>query len=399
MARSVKGADSNGCLTAAQIDSVKKAHGPVKNSKGEIVYPGYAMGGESTWRVLSAANGPSPTALSLGTYREVLHQDPNWDWKTFDVDKDVPAVDEKYGYINAENPDLSAFKARGGKLIMYHGWNDTAISPENSINYYSSVLNKMGAKQDTWYRLFMVPGMAHCGNGPGPNQFNYMGAMERWRESNSLPTDDGVARRQQPCGYDSSAVPVSAGGGVQGSRQHQRCCQLCLQGPIGASLQGSLKLYRRALFCGGPADPEVLRVLLVFLADVLHQLFARGGGSPELDLKRLGVCHRIDDLGFDVQAAQIGPGDAFDGVKLLGMRVPAEIEPEFIVVSDGVDDQCVAVPCSDRIAIPGGIRILQVGRPSMKIWRKLWMLPQTDRRCGSESEGSAKDTGRCAERR
>jgi feruloyl esterase len=182
-----KGADANDCLTAAQIDSVKKAHGPVKNSKGAVVYPGYAMGGESTWRVLSAANGPAPTALSLGTYREVLHQDPNWDWKTFDVDKDVPAVDEKYGYINALSPDLSAFKARGGKLIMYHGWNDTAISPENSINYYSSVLNKMGTKQEGWYRLFMVPGMAHCGNGPGPNQFNYMGAMERWRESSVAP--------------------------------------------------------------------------------------------------------------------------------------------------------------------------------------------------------------------
>jgi feruloyl esterase len=159
----------------------------VKNSKGVVVYPGYAMGGESSWRVLSAANGPAPTALSQGTYREVSHQDPNWDWKTFDVDKDVAAVDEKYGYINAVNPDLSAFKAHGGKLIMYHGWNDTAISPENSIDYYSNVLGKMGSKQDGWYRLFMVPGMAHCGNGPGPNQFNYMGAMERWRESNVAP--------------------------------------------------------------------------------------------------------------------------------------------------------------------------------------------------------------------
>jgi feruloyl esterase len=103
------------------------------------------------------------------------------------VDKDVAAVDEKYGYINAINPDLSAFKARGGKLITYHGWADTAIPPENSINYRGTVLGKMGAKQDSWYRLFMVPGMGHCGNGAGPNQFNYMGAMERWRESGTAP--------------------------------------------------------------------------------------------------------------------------------------------------------------------------------------------------------------------
>jgi len=181
-----KGADSNGCLTALQVESVKKAYAPLKTSKGATVYPGYAKGSEFGWSVL-AAEGPSPTALSLGTYREVLHQDPNWDWKLWDVDKDVPAVDEKYGYINAVNPDLSAFKSRGGKLIMYHGWDDVAISPENSIDYYSSVLNKMGSKQDNWYRLFLVPGMGHCQGGPGPNQFNYMGAMERWRESNVAP--------------------------------------------------------------------------------------------------------------------------------------------------------------------------------------------------------------------
>ena len=154
-----KGADTNDCLTPAQVDSVKKAHGPLMNAKGELVYPGYAKGSEGTWRLLSAANGPAPTALSLGSYREVLHQDSNWDWKTFDVNKDVPAVDEKYGYINAVNPDLSQFKAHGGKLITYHGWNDTGISPENSINYRESVLAKMGSKQDNWYRLFMVPGM------------------------------------------------------------------------------------------------------------------------------------------------------------------------------------------------------------------------------------------------
>jgi feruloyl esterase len=139
--------------------------------------------------LLSAANGPAPTALSLGSYREVLHQDPNWDWRTFDVNKDVPALDEKHGYINAVNPDLSQFKARGGKLLTYHGWNDTGISPENSINYRESVLAKMGPKQDSWYRLFMVPGMGHCQGGPGPNQFNLMGAMERWKESNIAPEE------------------------------------------------------------------------------------------------------------------------------------------------------------------------------------------------------------------
>ena len=78
-------------------------------------------------------------------------------------------------------------KARGVKLLLYHGWNDTAISPENTINYYQNVLQKMGPKQDSWMRLYMVPGMNHCQGGVEPDQFNKMAIMERWRESNTAP--------------------------------------------------------------------------------------------------------------------------------------------------------------------------------------------------------------------
>jgi feruloyl esterase len=178
--------DGENCLTAAQLEAVEKAYAPAKKKNGELVYPGYAYGGESGWTALSGT-AADPPAVAMGTYRYLLHQDPNWDWHNFDLDVDVTAVDKDYGYLNAIDPDLKAFKARGGKLLMYHGWNDTAISPENSVNYYSSVLTKMGANQDDWFRLFMVPGMGHCRGGPGPNQFNAMGAIERWRESALAP--------------------------------------------------------------------------------------------------------------------------------------------------------------------------------------------------------------------
>jgi feruloyl esterase len=89
---------------------------------------------------------------------------------------------------------LQAFKARGGKLILYHGWNDTAISAGNTVNYYSSVLAQMGPRQDDWVRLFMAPGMQHCGGGPGPNQVNYVAALERWRESGIAPAQLLAAR-------------------------------------------------------------------------------------------------------------------------------------------------------------------------------------------------------------
>jgi feruloyl esterase len=124
-------------------------------------------------------------------FRLVAHQDPAWDWRWFDLDRDVMLAEQKAGSITAVNPDLSAFKARGGKLLIYHGWNDGgsggAISPLNTLDYFSSVAAKMGQKQDDWLRLFMVPGMAHCGGGLGPNQFNPMAALERWREAGAAP--------------------------------------------------------------------------------------------------------------------------------------------------------------------------------------------------------------------
>ena len=128
-----------------------------------------------------------PAGVSLGSFR-VAYDDANWDWRNFDLDRDLKVVDERVGAIvNAVNPDLAAFKARGGKLLLYHGWNDTAISPGNTVEYYQSVLGKMGSRQDDWIRLFMAPGMQHCGNGPGPNQADFISVLERWRELGAAP--------------------------------------------------------------------------------------------------------------------------------------------------------------------------------------------------------------------
>ena len=150
------------------------------------MFPGKEPGSETGWSGVPAAAAAAP-GVSVGSF-QVAYNDANWDAKTFDLDRDLKIMDEKVGSIvNAVNPDLSAFKAHGGKLLLYHGWDDTAISPGNAINYYESVLKKMGGKQDNWVRLFMAPGMQHCGGGPGPNQVNYMAVMERWRENNVAP--------------------------------------------------------------------------------------------------------------------------------------------------------------------------------------------------------------------
>jgi feruloyl esterase len=179
-----KGPDSDACLTAKQVEGAKLVYAAAKKKNGEFIFPGKEPGSELVWTQLNPAK--TPVSLILGTFQVATYQDANWDWHNYDLDRDVSAADEKFGYVNAPY-DLSAFKAHGGKLLLYHGWNDTAISPENTINYYQNVLQKMGPKQDSWMRLYMVPGMNHCQGGVGPDQFNKMAVVERWRESNTAP--------------------------------------------------------------------------------------------------------------------------------------------------------------------------------------------------------------------
>ena len=179
-----KGADADSCLTPVQVDSVKRMYAPSKFSDGTMIFPGKAYGSETSWTAV-VSTATQPIFVATGSF-QLAYQDPNWDWKKFDIDRDVKFVNEKTGFINAVDPDLSKFRARGGKILMYHGWNDTAISPENSINYYNSVQAKMGRNQDV-LRLFMMPGMAHCRGGQGPDQVNFMAALERWREQGIEP--------------------------------------------------------------------------------------------------------------------------------------------------------------------------------------------------------------------
>jgi feruloyl esterase len=187
-----KAGDAEDRLTAPQVAAARRAYAGAKTAAGELVFPGKDPGSETGWAGF-VGGGPAP-GVSTGSF-QVAYGDPNWDPKSFDLDRDLKMVDEKVGAIvNAVNPDLRAFKARGGKLLLYHGWNDTAISAGNAINYYSSVLAKMGKNQDDWIRLFMAPGMQHCGGGPGPNQVNWMAVLERWRESGVAPDRIDAAR-------------------------------------------------------------------------------------------------------------------------------------------------------------------------------------------------------------
>jgi feruloyl esterase len=178
------GTDHDGCLTQAQLRTVEMFYGGVRNSKGELIFSGQALGNP-----LPAQRGNIPaTGSGNDTVRIWGFQNPNYDWRTFDLDRDMPIINSRVGFVDAVDPDLSRFKARGGKLLLYAGWSDTGITPENTVLYYESVLKRMGGNQGDFVRLFMVPGMGHCGGGPGINTFDSIGALEQWREKGVTPT-------------------------------------------------------------------------------------------------------------------------------------------------------------------------------------------------------------------
>ena len=179
------GGGTDMCLTPGQVASLEREYSPVFTSDGQFVYPGHAYGFELGWRMPEP--GSSPSTLPTDSFRYLGRQDPNWDWRTFDLDTDLALVMENAGYLESTDPDLSAYKARGGKLLMYHGWNDPGPSPLNTIQYYNQVHDALGPDQEDWMRVFMMPGVGHCRGGVGPDQANFLGALERWVESGVAP--------------------------------------------------------------------------------------------------------------------------------------------------------------------------------------------------------------------
>jgi len=176
------GKNDDTCLTAAQLKTVNTFYGGVKNSKGELIFSGQALGNP-----IPPLRPPTQAPGGVFDIVRIAFNDPNLDWQTFDLDRDMPIIDKAVGYVDSVNPDLGAFKRAGGKLLLTHGWADTGITPENTIWYYDSVLSKMSGNQSDWMRLFMAPGMGHCGGGPGVNTFDSIGTLENWVERGAAP--------------------------------------------------------------------------------------------------------------------------------------------------------------------------------------------------------------------
>ena len=206
-----KGEDTSACLTAPQVEAAKKIYSPALNPRtGQELFASLVPGTELGWGV--QALGPEPSANIYDQYRYVVFSDPNWDWKTFDFDRDVIRGDRPENLImNATDPDMKKFFAHGGKLLLYHGWSDPNVPAVNTIKYYRGVVENLGgaSSASTSVRLFMAPGMGHCGGGEGPNVFDKMAAIEQWVEQGTAPdvliathsTSGKVDRGRPLCAY------------------------------------------------------------------------------------------------------------------------------------------------------------------------------------------------------
>ncbi len=190
------------CLTASQVETVKQIYaGPVNPRTGQRLYPGLPRGGEFGWDGLDPRPGGNPPYVAI--FQWVFG--PQWNWQQFDFDHEDATYTQKLAaMVNATSPDIDTFRDHGHKLLMYHGWSDWLVAPEESINYWNAVHTRSGPSIDQSFRLFMVPGMAHCAGGPGATHFDPLSAVVDWVEHGVAP-DKIIAGKLPPAETGDSA--------------------------------------------------------------------------------------------------------------------------------------------------------------------------------------------------
>ena len=190
------GADRPDCFTAPQIKSLETFYNGVK-SQGKTLFPPWPVGSEAAGQ--NGRSGWQPWTVNDGaTLRQFFSDgffkyfvppkpDPQYDVLNFNLDRDLPKLESIRQILDATDTDLSTFQKRGGRLLMYFGWADPALNPMTGVQYYEAVTERMGARTKDFFRLFMAPGMFHCGDGPGLNSFDTLASLSDWVEHAKPP--------------------------------------------------------------------------------------------------------------------------------------------------------------------------------------------------------------------
>lgn len=170
---------------------MRKIYAGASNARAdETVFPGLERGSELGW-------SPVPVGYAVDYFKYIVFKDPSWDPKSLNFDSHLAESTKQANLIfDANDPNLSRFTGRGGKLIMYQGWAEPGIPPANIVTYYGKVQKQSTGAADA-VRLFMVPGMGHCGGGDGASTFDMTAALDAWRDGDKAPERISAARVRQ----------------------------------------------------------------------------------------------------------------------------------------------------------------------------------------------------------
>ncbi len=226
--------DQPNCFTLTQIAAIKRVYDGPSNHKGRVWFGFPVSGVESNtlgwveWvtygqPLFPGSNFPNAQyAFGRDFMRYFVYSDPSYQIDNFNFETDVKDIAKAEAILDGYDTNLTPFKDRGGKMIMFAGWADYAITPLGTISYYEKVLEKMGKKSDVddFFRLFLAPGMCHCMGGPGPNTADWMTALEQWVEKGIAPGSiiadglnpaDGKTRTRPLCPYPKVAKYLGSG--------------------------------------------------------------------------------------------------------------------------------------------------------------------------------------------
>ncbi len=208
-----KGSDAADCLTAPQVTALRSIYGGPKNPRtGRQIYPGFEPGSEALFPIQTA--GPEPFAVSTTYMRALVFRDGNWDFRSFDYDKDAArALEVGSAVLDVPPAGLDSFFAGGGKLLLSHGWADGLIPSMSTVHFYGALSARLGAaKAAQGVRLFMVPGMGHCSGGDGPFVVDVISAIDDWVAGGRAPErilasnpPDAPPRTRPLCPYPQEA--------------------------------------------------------------------------------------------------------------------------------------------------------------------------------------------------